>query len=87
MICSRVVGTISAQQKEGSLAGKKLLLCEQNVGEGKAYFVAVDLVGAGCGDRVLVSTSLVRVENGNGTNWVDQWIVGIIDDESGVQLA
>ena len=86
MICCRVVGTIGAQQKDVSLAGKKLLLCEQNIAGGSAHFVAADLVGAGCGDKVLVSNSLVNVSERGRTEWIDQWIVGIIDDEDAVQL-
>ena len=86
MICCRVVGTVGAQQKEVSLAGKKLLLCEYNAVGGKTHFVAADLVGAGCGDKVLVSNSLVNVGEKGRTEWIDQWIVGIIDDEDAAQM-
>ena len=86
MICCRVVGTIGAQQKDASLAGKKLLLCERAAAGGKERFVAADLVGAGCGDIVLVSNSLVSVNEKGQTEWIDQWIVGIVDDEDGAQL-
>ncbi|MDR2137918.1 MAG: EutN/CcmL family microcompartment protein [Synergistaceae bacterium] len=86
MICCRVIGTVGAQQKDASLSGKKLLLCEQKEGDRKKYFVAADLVGAGSGSSVLVSNAWVRVGEERATDWVDQWIVGIIDDEDVIQL-
>jgi microcompartment protein CcmK/EutM len=76
---------VGAQQKEVSLTGKKLLLCEQ-CGDPKTRCIAVDLVGAGFGDWVLVSNAQVNVKAGAADNWADQWIVGIVDDEDVAQL-
>jgi microcompartment protein CcmK/EutM len=80
-----VVGTVGAQQKDASLSGKKLLLCEVKEGDRKQYLVAADLIGAGGGDSVLVSSTLVSAGQGR-TDWIDQWIVGIIDDDDVIQL-
>jgi ethanolamine utilization protein EutN len=83
MLVAKVIGNVWATRKEDSLSGMKLMVVRRmevaNQEEGD-LFVAVDLVGAGVGEMVLVSTgSSAR----NGTSMasapVDAAIVGIID--------
>lgn len=83
MFCCKVIGTIQAQQKEPSLVGKKLLLCETLKTKDKKYPVAVDLVGAGIDDIVLVTQTLAGEQaQGKNASWSDCWIVAIVDNET-----
>jgi microcompartment protein CcmK/EutM len=57
MNMAKVIGNIVATQKNNCLSGKKLLLIQSVDIEGKFYgeeFIAVDGVGAGIGDMVLI---------------------------------
>lgn len=74
MILCKVIGNVVAQQKEDSLAGKKLLLCEIDENGKSEKAVAVDLVGAGVGSEVLVSRRY-----GSTQGYIDLYIVGIVD--------
>lgn len=74
MILCKVIGNVVSQQKEDSLAGKKMLLCETQEGEKRERVVAVDLVGAGVGSEVLVSRRY-----GSTQGYADLYVVGIID--------
>lgn len=84
MFCCKVIGTIQAQQKESSLIGKKLLLCEILKSKDKKYRVAVDLVGAGINDIVLITQTLAGGEliPGQNSSWSDCWVVAIVDNET-----
>jgi len=67
MLLARVVGTLVASRKEPSLEGLKLLVLRQLDVDGKeaaGYRVAVDAVGAGPGEVVLVLTP--RIVRGPG---------------------
>ena len=81
MIC-RVVGHVWATKKQESLSGLKLMVVrEERTGRSTApEFVAVDLVGAGIGEQVLVvSGSTARRACGGDDRMTDSAIVGIID--------
>lgn len=82
MIC-KVVGNIWATKKEETLSGMKLMVVRQTDEFGKNEtnsFVAVDIVGAGIGERVLVvNGSTARNVFGKDNLPVDAAIVGIID--------
>jgi microcompartment protein CcmK/EutM len=84
MILARVVGTVVATRKDPRLEGKKLLVVKPVSPEGKdepGYLVAVDTVGAGFKERVLiVSGSSARMAEGCKEAPVDTAIVGIVDD-------
>lgn len=57
MKIGRVVGTVVATQKHGKLEGAKLLLVQPLTLEGETWgapVLAVDSVGAGVGEKVLV---------------------------------
>ena len=74
MILCKVIGNVVSQQKEDSLAGTKMLLCEKLDGDKHERIVAVDLVGAGEGSEVLVSRRY-----GSTQGYIDLYIVGIVD--------
>jgi len=83
MIIGRIVGTVVATRKDPRLEGKKLLLVRPMTLEGddeSNYVVAIDTVGAGFRERVLVvSGSSARLTEGLKDRPVDAAIVGIID--------
>ncbi len=80
----KVVGNVWATRKEESLGGLKLMIVVPmdpvNPGNEKSL-VAVDQVGAGIGETVLVTTgSSARKAVQNENQPVDAAIVGIIDE-------
>ena len=84
MLLARVMGTVVATRKDERLLGRKLLVCRpvnpQGEAEG-AYFVAVDTVGAGVKEVVLVvSGSSARMAANFKESPVDSAIVGIVDE-------
>lgn len=83
MIIGRIAGTVVATRKDPRLEGKKLLLVRPTTLEGKDegnYIVAIDTVGAGFRERVLVvAGSSARLAEGLKDRPVDAAIVGIID--------
>jgi microcompartment protein CcmK/EutM len=83
MIIGRVIGTVVATRKDARLEGSKLLLVRPLTLEGgdeNSYLVAIDTVGAGFRERVLVvSGSSARLAEGLKDRPVDAAIVGIID--------
>ena len=83
MILARVVGTVVATRKDTRLEGKKLLVVKPVSPEGKAesgYLVAVDSVGAGSKELVLVvSGGSARMAEGCQEKPVDSVVVGIVD--------
>lgn len=83
MIIGRIMGTIVASQKDERLSGKKLLIVRPLNLDGtdqSGYVVAVDTVGAGFHERVLVvAGSSARLAEGNKDCPVDAAIVGVID--------
>jgi microcompartment protein CcmK/EutM len=81
---AKVVGTTVATAKESNLVGLKLLLCTpcsiEGREEGSDRFVAVDTVGAGTGEVVLVAVgSSARVTNRTKSVPTDATVVGIVD--------
>jgi ethanolamine utilization protein EutN len=86
VILGNVVGNVWATRKDENLKSFKLLVVKPikfNKDKDTDVFVAVDSVGAGIGDTVLVSKgSAARVslsEDGHGSP-VDATIVAIIDE-------
>ena len=83
MIFAKVIGTVVSTQKEENLTGKKLLLCKETDAGGKpfsAYHVAVDAVGAGEGDFVLVVVgSSARMTEQTSDSPIDAVVMAIID--------
>lgn len=83
MIIGRVLGTVVATRKDERLSGCKLLLVRPVNLQGEdesSYLVAIDTVGAGFREKVLVvSGSSARLAEGMKDRPVDAAIVGIID--------
>ena len=83
MILGRIVGTIVATRKDPRLEGQKLLIVRTVSPEGHdeaGYVVAVDTVGAGNREKVLlVSGSSARLAEGCKDKPVDQAIIAIVD--------
>lgn len=83
MIIARILGTVVSTQKDERLVGKKLLIVRPVNLDGtdtSAYVIAVDTVGAGFHERVLVvSGSSARLAQGMKDVPVDAAIVGVID--------
>ncbi|MDT5063655.1 MAG: hypothetical protein QOH63_4114 [Acidobacteriota bacterium] len=83
MIIARIVGTVVSSQKDERLLGKKLLIVRPINLDGtdtSGYVVAVDTVGAGFHERVLVvAGSSARLAQGMKDVPVDAAIVGVID--------
>ena len=87
MIVGRVVGSVVATRKNENLLGNKFLIVEpyDNMAGG-GRIVAIDNVGAGIGENVLVATgSAARIGCGMEASPVDAAIVGIIDDAIGLE--
>ena len=83
MIIGRVIGTVVATRKDERLRGSKLLLVRAITLKGEDesnYVVAVDTVGAGFKERVLVvAGSSARMADGQKDRPIDAAIIGIID--------
>ena len=82
MIC-KIIGNVWATRKNSDLDGCKLMIVEpiEFRNHGKMYpIVAVDMIGGGIGEMVLVvSGSSARVSIGSGRAPIDHVIVGIVD--------
>ncbi|GFN23275.1 EutN/CcmL family microcompartment protein [Moorellaceae bacterium AZ2] len=85
MFIAEVTGTVVATRKHESLTGTKLLLIRPLDGGRRGQtLVAVDAVGAGKGEVVLVTTgSGARLGLGVPHAPVDMTIVGIVDKVEG----
>lgn len=83
MIIGTVVGNVWATRKDENLEGCKLMIVDPyNFKESsKGYpIVAVDTIGAGIGETVLVvSGSSARLGSRRGQSPIDHAIVGIVD--------
>lgn len=83
MILATVVGSVVSTIKDEGLHGSKLLLVRACTPEQEAHgepYVAVDTVGAGEGELVLVARgSAARETNRTGGAPVDAAIIAIVD--------
>lgn len=83
MIIAKVVGSAVATLKHDLLMKTKLLLVRRADAKGDVTgepFLAVDLVGAGEGELVIVSQgSSARMATGQSSSPADAAIVGILD--------
>ena len=82
MVIGTVVGSIIATRKNEKLIGQKLLIIRPRDGmDEKGEFVAIDNVGAGIGETVLIARgSAARIGCGLENAPVDAAIVGIVDE-------
>jgi ethanolamine utilization protein EutN len=83
MLIAKVIGSAVASVKLDALKSSKLLVVSPADGHGDvngAPFLAMDLVGAGTGELVVVSQgSSARMAAGANTSPVDAAIIGILD--------
>ena len=83
MIIGRILGTVVSTQKDERLQSKKLLIVKPVNLDGSdqsGYVVAVDTVGAGYHEKVIVvGGSSARMAEGNKDCPVDSAIIGVID--------
>lgn len=85
MLIAKVIGNIVSTKKDSQLTGKPLLVIAPINGNSKDFdteklLVAVDSVGAGVGETVLLvcGSSAGKFEASNGIP-IDAAIIGIID--------
>ena len=83
MTLGKIVGTITATRKDEKLVGGKLMLVQELSLEGaplERYAVALDSVGSGVGEVVLVATgSSARLTAATKDKPVDAVIMAIVD--------
>ncbi len=87
MIIGKVVGSVVSTRKSEKLVGSKFMIIEPLNGmeSNEGRFVAVDDVGAGIGEFVLVvKGSAARIGCNLENSPIDAAIVGIIDDCNGL---
>lgn len=81
MIIGKVVGSVVSTRKNEKLIGNKFMIVEPVSSMNGGRLVAVDNIGAGIGEYVLVALgSAARFGVDNNEAPVDAAIVGIVDD-------
>ena len=88
MVVGKVVGSVVATRKNERLLGSKFMIVQplENM-KAEGRIVAVDNVGAGIGEIVLVAIgSAARIGCGVQSTPVDAAIVGIVDNCSGMEI-
>ncbi|MBQ8494305.1 MAG: EutN/CcmL family microcompartment protein [Clostridia bacterium] len=87
MLIGKVIGSIVSTRKNDNLVGSKFMVVETlaEMDQNVTRLVAVDNVGAGIGEVVLVALgSAARVGCDMAEAPVDAAIVGIVDDKIGL---
>jgi microcompartment protein CcmK/EutM len=83
MMIAQVIGTLVSSQKEPTLAGLRLLVCQPvNAAREKAgaSLIAADAVGAGVGEMILYATgSSARQTTATQNRPVDAVVMAIVD--------
>ena len=88
MIVGKVVGSVVCTRKSDNLIGQKFMIVEpvQHMKGSLNQLVAIDNIGAGVGEFVLVAQgSAARIGCGLDSAPIDAAIVGIIDDGAGLE--
>ncbi|MCI5585524.1 MAG: EutN/CcmL family microcompartment protein [Lachnospiraceae bacterium] len=83
MIVGKVVGSLFSTRKSEKLVGNKFMIVEpvQEMDAGTGRLVAIDIIGAGIGEYVLVAQgSAARIGCDMGDAPIDAAIVGIVDE-------
>ena len=82
MIIGKVIGSVVSTRKNENLVGSKFMIVEPQSGDTNNKIVAVDNVGAGIGERVLVAFgSAARIGCDKKNAPIDAAIVGIVDED------
>lgn len=91
MLLATIVGSLTATRKADALSGFKFLLLRPRGSsnaprpERDELLVAVDLLGAGIGEEVIVATGrAARLAVGKEDLPVDAAVVGIVDGSEGI---
>lgn len=83
MRLAKIIGTVTSTVKDPQLTGKPMLLTNVVDGAGKIVeqaIVAIDTVGAGVGDTVLLSQgSAARLPAGTASAPIDTTIIAIVE--------
>ena len=90
MLIGKVVGSVVSTRKNENLVGNKFMIVElpESMEQGKKKIVAIDNIGAGVGEVVLVALgSAARIGCGMADCPIDAAIVGIVDSGIGLELA
>lgn len=82
MMMGRVVGNVVSTRKQDALVGSKILEVQliENQKDTDKFLIAIDSVGAGIGELVLItagSSARLALQNTNAP--VDAVVVGIVD--------
>lgn len=86
MIIGKVIGSVVSTRKNQNLVGNKFLIVKPLDSYENYNIVAIDNVGAGIGEIVLVATgSAARIGCAQENSPVDAAIVGIVDDGEGLE--
>jgi len=88
MIIGKVKGSVVSTRKSEKLIGNKFMIIEPlaSMRSDTNQFIAIDNIGAGIGELVLVATgSAARIGCDLEDAPVDAAIVGIIDDANGLE--
>ncbi len=88
MIIGKVTGSVVSTRKNENLVGNKFMIVEpvKSMAAGGASLVAVDNIGAGIGEYVLVALgSAARIGCDKEKTPIDAAIVGIIDNGEGFE--
>jgi ethanolamine utilization protein EutN len=87
MVVGKVIGRIVSTRKHDKLVGSKFLVCDIINKGVHTTLVAVDSIGAGIGEYVMIATgSSARVGTNNIDMPVDAAIVGIVDEENDMSI-
>ena len=90
MIVGKVIGSVVSTRKMNALVGSKLMVVEplQAMDSPHSKIIAIDNIGAGIGEIVLVATgSAARIGSRMENSPIDAAIVGIVDNEIGLKGA
>ncbi len=80
MILGTVKGTVYSTRKMDNLKGLKFLMVQPAGGQKKDMFVAADIIGAGVGELVLVTTDQTTQYGLDYPAPIDALVVGIVDN-------
>ena len=83
MLIGKVVGSVVSTRKNEKLVGSKFMIVEplKELNDKSGNIIAVDNVGAGIGEIVLIATgSAARIGCGMESSPIDAAIVGIVDE-------
>lgn len=82
MIIAKIIDNVWATRKADELSGLKFMLAEEiDKNSSRNRIIAVDIIGAGIGDRVIISTGSSAREMIGKSVPVDAVVVGIIDED------